>query len=125
MIGLVDLPQAIIISRQDPKLVRVVIGELLAALDPRPAPGCPWLAPPEPLTWAEEVEITCYPHKVAVGEAWAKCVAVAKLATGHNLTALAYTIRAVRYADLARQHLTLARIAGTAPWDGVPAVAGN
>lgn len=125
MIGLVDLPEAIIISRKEPKPVRVVIGMPITAPDPRPAPRWPWIAPTEPLTWEEEVEITCYPYVVAVGEAWDKCVAAARLATGHNLTALAYARIAVRHADVARQYLALACLAGTAPWDGIPAIARN
>ncbi len=106
MVAQLDLPEAIIIPANLPEAI------VIQRHGPQPAPR----VVDRPLSAAELVEIKCYPTNLAVGEAWDKCVAAARLATGHTLTALAYAKSAVRHIDLARQHLILARISATAPW---------
>lgn len=79
----------------------------------------------EPLSAREIVERNCAPYNARVSQAWDKCVEAARLANICTHVAQTYTRRAVRYTSLARQYHIVARLAGTAPWDGIPTVAIN
>ena len=95
------------------------------ALDTKQVPGCPRPAPPKPLIASEIVELICRPVNDAlhqVGERW---VAAARLASFHSLEAEDHIQDAVLHASVARQHIDVARLIGTAPWEGTPAVYPN
>lgn len=98
---------------------------VLMAPAPQPAAAPPVLMLPKPMTYEEEVYITCAQANVRWDQAWIKCLESSELARICNQVSLSCTKRAVRHADAARQHLTLALLAGTAPYDCIPAVAGN
>ena len=69
-----------------------------------------------PLSYGEEVEMTCAPTNARLNQAWDRCVESAEMALICNQVSLACTERAVRHANLARQLLTIARLQGTVPF---------
>jgi hypothetical protein len=69
-----------------------------------------------PLSYGEEVYMTCAPTNARLNQAWDRCVESAEMALICNQVSLACTERAVRHANLARQLLTIARLQGTVPF---------
>jgi hypothetical protein len=69
-----------------------------------------------PLSYGKEVEMTCAPINARLNQAWDGCVESANLARICNQVSLAFTKRAVRHTNLARQLLTIARLQGTVPF---------
>jgi hypothetical protein len=69
-----------------------------------------------PSSYGEEVYMTCAPTNARLNQAWDRCVESAEMALICNQVSLACTERTVRYANLARQLLTIARLQGTVPF---------
>ncbi len=68
-----------------------------------------------PLSYGEEVYMTCAPPNARLNQAWDRYVESAKTVLNCSQGSLACTERAVRHANLARQLLTIARLQGTVP----------
>jgi hypothetical protein len=73
-----------------------------------------------PLSYGEEVYITCAPTNARLNQAWDEYVESAKKVLICNQVSLAFTKRVVRHANLARQLLTIARLQGTVPFYKAP-----
>ena len=69
-----------------------------------------------PLSYGEEVYMTCAPTNARLNQAWDDYVESAKTVLICNQVSLACTERAVRHANLARQLLTIARLEWTVPF---------
>lgn len=99
------LPQAILIPRQEPRPA-VVVTSL-------------------PLTRLEEAEIICLLAYAPMHQAFRRCAEALIVSTNANLDSAAYSTRAAAYANLAMQHLTLARLAMRVPCGRVTAIYKN